>query len=81
MIVNKITEAVIYEAEDGTEKIYMKRQGGTHRELHRDGATAKSLREKLKEDELWVDIRQAAETNPTIKQVLDEAILLYRLSK
>ena len=81
VIINKITEAVIYESADGTEKVYMRQQGGVHRELHNQSATAKSLREKIREDEMWVEIRHAAESNHTIKQALDEVILLYKLSK
>jgi len=53
MIVNKITEATIYE----------------------------SIRDQLQEDKLWGDIRRTAKTNPTLKQALDEAILIYTLSK
>lgn len=81
MIVKKITEAVIYEAADGTEKIYMRQQGAVHRELQKENATVNSLREKIREDEMWIEIRQLAESNHTIKQALNEVILLYKLSK
>ncbi len=81
MMVNKITEAVIYESPDGGETVYVRKPGEKHRELHWQSEEKKSLLEQLKEDKLWGEIRRAAKTNPTLKQALDEAILIYTLSK
>jgi hypothetical protein len=81
MIVKKITEATIYESTDGDETIYVKEFGGEHRELNNNSPRASDLHEKIKEDKLWGEIRRAAKTNPTLKQALDEAILIYTLSK
>lgn len=81
MMVNKITEAVIYESPDGGETIYVREHGSTQRQLHSQSPRAVSLHEQLKEDQLWGNIRRAAKTNPTLKQALDEAILIYTLSK
>jgi hypothetical protein len=38
-------------------------------------------RDKMIEDRLWDDIRQAADTNPAIKEALDRARVLYELGK
>jgi hypothetical protein len=81
MIVNKITEAVIYESPDGGQTVYVRKPGETHRELHRESEEKKSLMEQLKEDKLWGEIRRAAKTNPTLRRILDEAIMIYNLSK
>jgi hypothetical protein len=81
MIVNQITEAVIYESPDGGETIYVKEHGGTQRQLHSQSPRAFDLHAQIKEDQLWGNIRRAAKTNPTLKQALDEAILIYTLSK
>ena len=81
MIVNKITEAVIYESPDGGETVYVREFGGEQRQLHSESPKAVSLHEQIKEDKLWGNIRRAAKTNPTLKQALDEAILIYTLSK
>jgi hypothetical protein len=81
MMVNKITEAVIYESPDGGETIYVREHGSTQRKLHSESPRAINLREQLKEDQLWGNIRRAAKTNPALKQALDEAILIYTLSK
>jgi hypothetical protein len=81
MMVSKITEAVIYESPDGGETIYVREHGSTQRQLHSQSPRAIDLHEQLKEDQLWGQIRRAAKTNPTLKQALDEAILIYTLSK
>lgn len=81
MIVNKITEAVIYETPDGGETIYVKEHGGAQRQLHSQSPRAFDLHAQIKEDQLWGNIRRAAKTNPTLQRVLDEAIMLYNLSK
>lgn len=81
MIVSKITEAVIYESPDGGETVYVRKSGESHRELHSESAEKKSLMEQLREDKLWGEIRRAAKTNPTLKRALDEAVMIYNLSK
>lgn len=81
MIVSKITEAVIYESPDGGETVYVREFGGEPKQLHSRSSRAIDLHEQIKEDKLWGDIRRAAKKNPALKQALDEAILIYTLSK
>ena len=83
MIVQNITEAVIYESPDGGKTVYVREHGSDvqSRKLHWESDEAKDLREQLMEDKLWGNIRRAAKTNPTIQRALDEAIMLYNLSK
>ena len=81
MIVNKITEAIIYESPDGGETVYAREFGGTQRQLHVQSPRAINLHEQIKEDQLWGNIRRAAKTNPALKHALDEAVLIYTLSK
>lgn len=81
MIVSKITEAVIYETPDGGETIYVREHGDSRRKLHSQSPRAVDLHAQLMEDKLWGDIRRAAKNNPTLKQALDEAVLIYTLSK
>jgi hypothetical protein len=81
MIASKITEAVIYESPDGGETVYVREFGGEQRELHSQSPRAFDLHEKIKEDQLWGNIRRAAKTNPTLQRALDEAVLIYTLSK
>jgi hypothetical protein len=81
MIVNKITEAVIYESPDGGETVYVREFGGEQRQLHIQSPRAISIIDQLAEDKLWGDIRRTAKTNPALKHALDEAVLIYTLSK
>lgn len=81
MIVNKITEAIIYERADGVETVYVREFGGEQKQLHSESPRAVSLHEQLKEDQLWGQIRRAAKTNPALQHALDEAVLIYTLSK
>jgi hypothetical protein len=83
MIVSKITEAVIYESPDGGETIYVRKSGESPsmRQLHSESETAKALRKKVHDDKLWAEIRQAAVSNPTLQRILDEAVMVYNLSK
>jgi hypothetical protein len=39
------------------------------------------LREHIKEDKLWGDIRRAAKTNSALQEALERAIIIYHLSK
>jgi hypothetical protein len=41
----------------------------------------KSLHDQIMEDKLWGKIRRRALTNPTLKDALDRAIMIYTLSK
>ena len=44
-------------------------------------AGMKKRRDQLMEDKLWGNIRRAARTNPTLQDALDQAIMLYHLTK
>jgi len=79
--ISKITEAIIYESPDGGETIYVRESGSTQRQLHSQSPRAVDLHAQLKEDQLWGQIRRAAKTNPTLQRALDEAVLIYTLSK
>jgi hypothetical protein len=40
-----------------------------------------TLLERVKEDKLWGEIRQAAKTNTSLQAALNHAIMIYKLSK
>ena len=55
----------------------------THEE-RRDSDIRADLKNKhaqMMEDKLWNAIRRAARTNPTLQDTLDQAIMLYHLTK
>ena len=39
------------------------------------------LREHMLEDKMWGEIRRAAQTNPTLQDALERAIIIYKLTK
>ena len=82
-LINKITEAVIYESPDGGETIYIRKSGDgpDMRQLHAESEIAVAMRNKLREQELWTDILLKAKSNPTLQRALDEAVMIYNLSK
>lgn len=83
MIVQNITEAVIYESPDGGKTVYVRKSGQDVRErqLHWESDEARELREQIKQQELWNKIHVAAKTNPMLQRALDEAVMIYNLSK
>ena len=44
-------------------------------------AGMKKRRDEIMENKLWDSIRRAARTNPTLQDALDQAIMLYHLTK
>ena len=44
-------------------------------------AGMKKRRDDIMEDQLWGNIRRAARANPTLQDALDQAIMLYHLTK
>lgn len=81
MLVNKITEYTIFESPDGGKTVYARKSGEKDRYLHSiDPDTARQLA-KLADDLMWTDIRQMAEHNEALQKALDNAILIYKLSK
>lgn len=81
MLVNKITEYTVFESPDGGKTVYARKSGEKDRYLHSiDPDTARQLG-KLADDLMWTDIRQMAEHNEALQKALDNAILIYKLSK
>jgi hypothetical protein len=72
---------IIYESPDGGETVYGRYIGETDRWMVGQSTKAKSLRDKLREDELWEEIRQAAKSNSLLQDALDRAIMIYHLSR
>ena len=76
----------IYERNGST--VYAREIGAhpnTRKEIGWDFDTRTSdgrpLHDHMMEDKLWGKIRRAAETNPTLQDALDHAIMLYKLTK
>ena len=72
----------IYERVGDT--VFRRESGATDREVVGYGARmndGRLLVDHIQEEKLWGQIRQAARTNPALQDVLERAIMIYRLSK
>jgi len=81
MMTNKITEAIIYESPDGGETVYVRESGSAMRQLYSESDKVKSIQEQLQEDKMWGEIRREAKTNPALHEILEQAKIIYYLSK
>jgi hypothetical protein len=75
----------VFESPDGGNTVYSRELGSDKRELIQqyDPRThdGKPLNDHIMESKLWGNIRRAAETNPTLQDALDRAIMIYHLTK
>ena len=75
----------VFESPDGGNTVYSRELGSYKRELLQqyDPRThdGRPLHDLIMEDKLWGMIRRAAETNPTLQDALDRAIMIYHLTK
>ena len=73
----------IYERHDGI--VYAREFGADPKDRFVVGYESSKdydpLRHDVKENQLWHDIRQAAQNNPTLQDALDRVKVLYELSK
>ena len=68
----------IYESPDGGDTVYRRLPGVSERELIKENA---SVRDKLRQNQLWHNIRQMAETDEGLQDLLERAIIYYHLKK
>jgi hypothetical protein len=71
----------IFESPDKGETIYKREISSPDRELVSISEEKKSLHEQLKEDQLWGQIRRKAKTNVALRDILNQAIMVYNLIK
>ena len=64
----------IYESPDGGKTIRQRTFGDL---LTSTTYSSNDVRDKMREDQLWYNIRQAAKDNPALQEVLEQAIIIY----
>ena len=73
----------IYERHDGV--VYAREFGADPKDRFVVGYESPSefdtVRDSIKENQLWHKIRQAAQTNPALQEALDRVKVIYELSK
>lgn len=76
-----IHDGKIYESPDGGKTVYVREAGSVKRELHSiDPEFAESVCRMLEED-MWSQILKDSKTNPTLRGILDQAVMIWKLSK
>ena len=70
-------DGIVYAREFGADPSTRKEVGWDYDNRTSDGIP---LREHMKEDQMWGEIRRSAKTNPSLQKALDNVILIYKLS-
>lgn len=68
----------VYESPDGGETVFRRRIGGGDREQI-SGLTPDQVRARMQENQLWHKIRQAADQDLELRDMLDQIKLYYQL--
>ena len=71
----------VFESPDNGKTIYRRTQGNAHRELWYEAPELVSMREQLKQDQEWHEIRVAATKDPVLARMLEEAKMYWILSR
>ena len=67
----------IFESPDRGETVYAREQGSIDRYLVKENI---SMRDQIRESQLWGNIHQAAKTNPALQEALDRVKVTYYLT-
>ena len=70
-------DGIVYAREFGADPSTRKEVGWDYDNRTSDG---RPLREHMKEDQMWGEIRRSAKTNPSLQKAFDNVILIYKLS-
>ena len=73
--------ARIYESPDNGETVYVRDMGSTDRKLHYVSSKQTDIINRIREDQLWDQIRILAQTHPALQAELDRVIMFYNLIK
>jgi hypothetical protein len=71
----------IFESPDGGNTVYRREFGNTQRELHSIREEKRKWDQRLEQEMLWVKIAQASKTNPALQTALEQARVIYELSR
>lgn len=77
----KENQSITYESPDGGETIYRRYHGSEERFLVSMSNRKLKIIKDFQDNQLWHDIREAAEHNEALKRALEQCIILYHLGK
>lgn len=75
----KVDKSIIYESPDNGKTVYARYVGESDRWLV--GKEYSGIVDDLRDTQMWHDIRKTAETNESLKKILNHAILIYQIIK
>lgn len=70
----------IFESPDKGETVYARQEGSAERVVYSESPEKRSLHDQMMEDQLWGNIRRAAETNPALQESLNRVKVTYYLT-
>jgi hypothetical protein len=71
----------IYESPDGGDTVYRRKIVQAQRELHSVSEEKRKWDQQVKEEMLWVKIVKSSRTNPALQAALEQARVIYELSR
>lgn len=71
----------VYESPDGGQTVYRRAFGQIQRELHSISDEKSQQDQQVEQEILWAKIALASQTNPALKSALDQARVIYELSR
>jgi hypothetical protein len=75
------TPPLIFESPDGGKTVYARQSGSTDRWIHQYNEKTQAMLKTLAEEKLWDEIRDAAEENSTLANLLEQVKATYALIK
>lgn len=69
----------VFESPDGGHTVYRRHIGKLDRELVSRDEFAQDKIDTIRDDKLWGSIRRAAQTDPALKEMLDQVKVYYEL--
>ena len=75
----KMQPPQIFESPDGGDTVYVRQPGAVERTVYYESFRKKKLQEQLRHSKLWGEIHRASETDPVLKNMLDQIEVYHRL--
>lgn len=72
---------LIYESPDGGKTVYARQSGSTDRWIHNTDGETQQMLDRLADERMWEKIREAAQTNTALADLLEQVKMTYQLTK
>jgi len=76
-----VNKSHVFESPDGGKTIYRRTMGNAHRELIFEADEVKTLRNRVRDDQVWQEIRHAAESDAQLARMLEDVKVYYFLKR